>query len=231
MKTITLAAAGDQLGWDFSYETRVVPRGRFDGVLNGDLVIVGSGDPSLDDWDGGAATVFRSWAARLRELGVHEITGRIVGDDRIFSDDGLGSGWMWDDLAFSYSAPASGLQFNEGAAQVVVMPAQPLAMRRAQLAPAYADVALRGSVRTVQPGGGTVHRDAAVRAKFGDRVHGDHCTRRGPPGPDVASRTRPQYFVSAVQGRADRQRNRCAWSGRRPGRSVGKATSPIMKQR
>src|SRR5204862_3727465 len=69
MKTITLAAAGDQLGWDFSYETRVEPRGSIaDGVLNGDLVIVGSGDPSLDDWDGGATTVFRSWAARLREL-------------------------------------------------------------------------------------------------------------------------------------------------------------------
>jgi len=157
MKTITLAAAGEQLGWDFTYETVAVPSGPIaDGVLNGDLVIVGSGDPSLDDWDGGASAVFKSWATHLRELGVHTITGRIVGDDRIFSGDGLGAGWMWDDLGFSYSAPASGLQFNEGAAQVIVAPGAAIGDAATfSLAPGYADVALHGAVRTVQAGAAT----------------------------------------------------------------------------
>jgi serine-type D-Ala-D-Ala carboxypeptidase/endopeptidase (penicillin-binding protein 4) len=201
MKTLTLAVAGDQLGWDFTYETRVVPHGSIaDGVLNGDLVIVGSGDPSLDDWDGGATTVFGSWAARLRELGVHAVTGRIVGDDRVFSDDGLGSGWMWDDLAFSYSAPASGLQFNEGAAQVVVAPGAAIGdAATLSLAPAYADVALRGSVKTVQQGGGTSisMQQSARSSAIG--FTGTIALDAGRQVRTIAVPNPTQYFVSAVR--------------------------------
>ena len=123
LKTITLAVAADQLGWDYTFETRVVPHGTIlNGMLDGDLVVIGSGDPSLDDWDGAATTVFQAWAARLKDLGVPAVNGRIIGDDEVFADEGLGAGWTWDDLAFAYSAPASGLQFNEGAAQVVITP-------------------------------------------------------------------------------------------------------------
>ena len=201
MKTITLAAACDQLGWDFSYETRVVPRGSIaDGVLDGDLVIVGSGDPSLDDWDGSATTVFRSWAARLRELGVHAITGRIVGDDRVFSDDGLGSGWMWDDLAFSYSAPASGLQFNEGAAQVIVSPGAAIGdVAMLSIAPSYAGVAPRGTVRTVQAGGGASisMQQSARSSAIG--FTGTIALDAGRQVRTIAVQNPTQYFVSAVR--------------------------------
>jgi D-alanyl-D-alanine carboxypeptidase/D-alanyl-D-alanine-endopeptidase (penicillin-binding protein 4) len=121
LKTVTLAAAAERLGWDFTFVTRVVSDAPIvDGVLQGDLVIVGDGDPSLDDWDGQATTLFASWAAHLKNLGIRTIAGRVIGDDRAFGDEGLGSGWAWDDLAFSYSAPASGLQFNDGAAQLVI---------------------------------------------------------------------------------------------------------------
>src|SRR3954467_10482094 len=91
LKTVTLAVAADQLGWDYTYQTRVVPTGDVEnGTLNGDLVIIGSGDPSLDDWDNSASVVFRTWADRLREVGITRIAGRIVGDDRVFSDEGFG---------------------------------------------------------------------------------------------------------------------------------------------
>ncbi|HUS20518.1 MAG TPA: D-alanyl-D-alanine carboxypeptidase, partial [Aeromicrobium sp.] len=104
LKTVTLAVAADQLGWDYTYETRAVPGGTItNGVLEGDLVVVGSGDPSFDDWDGAASRVFESWAAQLRERGITAIGGRIVGNDDVFADEGLGAGWMWDDMAFGYS--------------------------------------------------------------------------------------------------------------------------------
>src|SRR5258708_39674604 len=46
MKIVTLAAAAEKLGWDYTYETRVLTAGPVnDGVLNGDLVVVGSGGP------------------------------------------------------------------------------------------------------------------------------------------------------------------------------------------
>src|SRR5262249_61419001 len=53
MKIVTLAAAAEKLGWDYTYDTTVRTYGRVDnGVLSGDLVVVGSGDPSLMATDG-----------------------------------------------------------------------------------------------------------------------------------------------------------------------------------
>src|SRR5512140_2838437 len=48
MKIVTLAAAAERLGWDFTYETRLVTSAPVvRGVLEGDLVVVGSGDPTI----------------------------------------------------------------------------------------------------------------------------------------------------------------------------------------
>lgn len=154
LKLLTLAVAADQLGWDFTYETRVVSDGHVDqGVLSGDLVIVGSGDPSLDDWEGDATAVFRTWAARLRERGVSSVAGRVVGDGRAFSDEGLGAGWAWDDLAYSYSAPARGLQFNQNAAQVVAAPGPaPGEPAIVTVKPPYAGLSLQSDVQTAEAG-------------------------------------------------------------------------------
>ncbi len=67
---ITLAAAAERLGWDFRFTTELSLSGPVDaGVLYGDLVVTGSGDPSLDDWDGKASGLFRQWAAELKARG------------------------------------------------------------------------------------------------------------------------------------------------------------------
>src|SRR5437763_526943 len=48
-KVVTLAVAADQLGWDYTYRTRLLTMGAIeDGVLKGDVVVVGSGDPTFD---------------------------------------------------------------------------------------------------------------------------------------------------------------------------------------
>lgn len=150
MKTVTLAVAADRLGWDFTFETRLVASGPIEnGELKGDLLIVGSGDPSLDDWDGTASAVFASWAAQLKALGVRTIRGRIIGDDHAFSDTGFGRGWMWDDMADDYSPPASGLQFNQGAAKVVISPGPSTGSPAVlSVVPPYAPVRLVNAVRT-----------------------------------------------------------------------------------
>jgi D-alanyl-D-alanine carboxypeptidase/D-alanyl-D-alanine-endopeptidase (penicillin-binding protein 4) len=121
MKVVTLAGAAEKLGWDFRYETRLVPLGTIsDGVLHGDMLVVGSGDPSIDDWDGAATRLFGEWSDRLKAAGVYAIEGRIIGDDNAFDDEGIGFGWSWDDLGASFAAGVSALQFNENAAQVTV---------------------------------------------------------------------------------------------------------------
>ncbi len=88
MKIVTLAAAAERLGWDYTYDTQVFAAGEIEsGTLRGDLIVVGSGDPSVTDKE--AEALFAEWAERLKSSGVRTIIGRIVGDDDAFEDNGL----------------------------------------------------------------------------------------------------------------------------------------------
>lgn len=126
MKLVTLAAAAERLGWDHRFETALLAAAPIrEGTLQGDLVVRGAGDPTLNA--PGADAVFPRWADALREIGIRRIAGRIVGDDDILDDGprdtpGLGSGWAWDDLPRGYAAPAGALQHRENLVEVVVAP-------------------------------------------------------------------------------------------------------------
>ena len=123
MKIVTLAAAAEKLGWDYRYETKVLAAGSVEGgTLQGDLVVVGSGDPSLVAADGMADRVFADWADRLKQRGIRTIAGRVIGDDNGFEEETLGFGWSWDDLPDDYAAGVGALQFNENAVRVTVAP-------------------------------------------------------------------------------------------------------------
>src|SRR5476649_378471 len=123
MKIVTLAAAAEKLGWDYRYETHVFAAGAVEGsTLQGDLVVAGSGDPSLVAADGMADRVFADWAERLKQRGIRTIAGRIIGDDNGFEKETLGFGWSWDDLPDDYAAGVGALQFNENAVRVSVTP-------------------------------------------------------------------------------------------------------------
>ena len=123
MKIVTLAAAAEKLGWDYTYETRVAAGGPIvNGTLEGDLIVIGSGDPSLMDGGDVGTSPFDAWIAQLSQHGVERIAGRIVGDDAVFPNQQLGFGWSWDDLADDYAAPFGALQFNENAVRVTVTP-------------------------------------------------------------------------------------------------------------
>ena len=123
LKVVTLAAAAEKLGWDFRYETKIFPGGPISGgVLHGDLIVAGAGDPSIDDWDGAATALFADWAVQLKAAGITAIDGRIVGDDNAFDDETMGLGWTMDDVAAGFAAGVSALQFNEGNVQLRLGP-------------------------------------------------------------------------------------------------------------
>jgi D-alanyl-D-alanine carboxypeptidase/D-alanyl-D-alanine-endopeptidase (penicillin-binding protein 4) len=152
MKIVTMAVAADRLGWDFRFTTEVKTRGAIEGgVLKGDLVVSGDGDPTMSDRDkANRYQAFEGWADKLKAAGITRIDGRVIGDDNLFDDQPLGEGWMWDDLTGSSAPPGGALQFNEDLVRVVITPAatagQPATVR---LDPEGSGLTLRANVMTV----------------------------------------------------------------------------------
>jgi len=115
-KLYTTAAALDILGPDYRFETRLVTDGTVeDGVLKGNLTVVGSGDPVIGGrfTDGDITAYFRAWADSLKAQGIRTIDGHIIGDDDAFDEEYLGYGWQFDDLPWWYAAELSALSFND----------------------------------------------------------------------------------------------------------------------
>jgi D-alanyl-D-alanine carboxypeptidase/D-alanyl-D-alanine-endopeptidase (penicillin-binding protein 4) len=121
-KIITGAVALAQLGADFRWTTTLLARGPVrDGVLDGDLVVRGDGDPTISShMRGDALAPLRDLADSLRARGITRIRGRIVAAPSPFTDAPLGLGWAWDDLDEAYSAGVDALYFNEGFTQILV---------------------------------------------------------------------------------------------------------------
>jgi PBP4 family serine-type D-alanyl-D-alanine carboxypeptidase len=121
MKILTLAAAAERLGWDYTFETILYPTGPvLDGTLQGDLVIRGNGDPSLNARQLLPGPVLDAWADVLAASGIRRIAGRLVGDDNAFDEESFGQGWPLDDLEEGYSAPVGALQVYEDAVTVSI---------------------------------------------------------------------------------------------------------------
>jgi D-alanyl-D-alanine carboxypeptidase/D-alanyl-D-alanine-endopeptidase (penicillin-binding protein 4) len=123
MKILTLATCAERLGWNYTFETRLVSSGVIDGgVLKGDLIAIGTGDPSLGTRVGDGGRTMAAWADELWNAGIRAIDGRLIGDDNAFEDEGIGAGWSWDDLAYGYGAPVGALSFDENAVELAIRP-------------------------------------------------------------------------------------------------------------
>jgi D-alanyl-D-alanine carboxypeptidase/D-alanyl-D-alanine-endopeptidase (penicillin-binding protein 4) len=116
VKLLTSAAALEQLGPDYRYRTAVYADGPVeDGTLKGNLIVRGSGDPTLGGYRQreDPTQVFRRWADSLKARGITHIAGNIVGDDSRIDETPLGKGWSWSDISYAYAAEIGGLVFNE----------------------------------------------------------------------------------------------------------------------
>jgi D-alanyl-D-alanine carboxypeptidase/D-alanyl-D-alanine-endopeptidase (penicillin-binding protein 4) len=122
-KLLTGSTALTQLGPDYRWPTTLWARGPVrGGVLEGDLVVRGQGDPSISAHAraGDALAPLRALGDSLRARGVTRIRGRIVAAPSPFTDSPLGYGWSYDDLDAPYSAGVDALYFNEGFSEIAV---------------------------------------------------------------------------------------------------------------
>ena len=118
MKLISTGAALHALGGDYRYETKLGYDGSIiEGVLMGDLYIIGGGDPTIASKDTIAIPIgqtFAQWEKAIRNAGIREIDGRVIGTSgNFFSGMTEEPTWLWNDIGTYYGAGATGLMFYE----------------------------------------------------------------------------------------------------------------------
>jgi serine-type D-Ala-D-Ala carboxypeptidase/endopeptidase (penicillin-binding protein 4) len=116
MKLATTATALAQLGADYRFRTLFgVRREPANGVIDGDLIVIGRGDPTVSDrMQGDARRAMLAIADSLVARGVKEIRGKLVSAGDAFPDPPFGTGWAWDDLGHAFGAGVDELLFDEG---------------------------------------------------------------------------------------------------------------------
>jgi D-alanyl-D-alanine carboxypeptidase/D-alanyl-D-alanine-endopeptidase (penicillin-binding protein 4) len=119
-KVVAVAAGVEGVGWSHTFETTLQATAPVvDGVLQGDLIVTGSGDPSIG---GRGGDDFTSWADALKAAGIRRIDGRVIGDDDAFDDPRPGAMWAWDDLGYTSGSLYGALNFAENRMTVTVTP-------------------------------------------------------------------------------------------------------------
>ncbi len=134
----SLQTLGPNFRFSTTFETDDDPR---DGAIDGDLYLVGSGDPTLtrDDLRAGAATVARD---------IHRIDGALVTDASLFSGPEVNRAWDPDDLQYGYAAGTSALSLDQGTVEIHLVPTSVGAPARVRVVPASTDVRTTGAVTT-----------------------------------------------------------------------------------
>ena len=201
-KLLTTAAAAERLGWDYRYTTRLLSTGPIavDGTLEGDLIVVGSGDPSINPRHPERWRAFDDWAASLKAKGIRIIQGRVIGDDNAFAEPGWGFGWSWDDLYYGYGAEPSALQFNENKIEVMVGPGIASGARAIiSTSPLGHSLVIDHGVTTVAPGDRTSVDLSRMPGTSFVAVRGQIAADSAPLTIDAAVDNPTRFFVTALR--------------------------------
>jgi D-alanyl-D-alanine carboxypeptidase/D-alanyl-D-alanine-endopeptidase (penicillin-binding protein 4) len=124
-KLFSTALALATLGPEYRVRTTVESNGTpdADGLLNGDLILIGRGDANLsnrkfpfdkkEEREGPPEKSLAEFAGAVASRGVKEVTGDVIADDSMFQHEKFPSGWLVDDILWSYGAAVSAIVVND----------------------------------------------------------------------------------------------------------------------
>ncbi len=136
MKLFTTALALAKLGPEYRFHTPLETRGTIssEGVLGGDLALVGRGDPNLsnrkfpyelkEEFDGPPEKALVELADAVVAKGVKEISGDVVGDDSYFPRERYPNGWEIDDMVWEYGAAISAIVLDDNTVALTLSPGE-----------------------------------------------------------------------------------------------------------
>src|SRR5712692_8320864 len=161
MKLFTTALALAKLGPDFRFHTTLETPGTIssEGVLNGDLVLVGRGDPNLsnrkfpyelkEEFDGPPEKALVELADALVAKGVKEISGDVFGDDSYFLRERYPNGWEIGDMVWEYGAAISAIVVDDNTVALTLTPGEQAGNPvQAALTPTTPDFTVENDVTT-----------------------------------------------------------------------------------
>lgn len=118
MKSVTIASASDVMKIDHEMVTPVYIDGKVDhdGVLAGNLIIEGCGDPSVNTkkWPASEDIVAEIVDA-LRKEGIKEIKGNVIIDESALAGASTPPGWASGDLATYYGTGNHAFNYSDNA--------------------------------------------------------------------------------------------------------------------
>jgi D-alanyl-D-alanine carboxypeptidase/D-alanyl-D-alanine-endopeptidase (penicillin-binding protein 4) len=153
LKVVTTSAALGVLGKFYRYETKIYFTGNFDkatGVLNGDIIIKGSGDPTLNSdlfkTKSDTNDITDKWAEILKEKGLKEIKGSIIGDASCYEQQ-IPANWIWGDISNYFGVAPCGLSFNDNLYSIVFSSAETGSQAKViEIKPNYSSIVLEHEV-------------------------------------------------------------------------------------
>jgi D-alanyl-D-alanine carboxypeptidase/D-alanyl-D-alanine-endopeptidase (penicillin-binding protein 4) len=210
LKLVTTAAAALRLGSRFEWVTTLGTRGtrRPDGVLEGDLIVVGSGDPDFSGrfHGGNPAAVFERWADALLRENVREVTGDLLLDDTAFDREFYPAVWEEKYLVEWFAAQTAGLSLNDNCIDLTLRPgAQPGDPIGIAASPETAHVRIVNAAKTVP--GKVDEKLALLRAKGSNeiRVTGTLGVQCGPGTHYITVHDPVTYFGTVLKETLERK--------------------------
>jgi serine-type D-Ala-D-Ala carboxypeptidase/endopeptidase (penicillin-binding protein 4) len=165
-KLVVSVVASALLPPDWKVKTSLYGGPVLNGVLQGDLVLYGRGDPTIgrrcyatDSTLAGVCDTdpfarLRQLVDTLRAKGVRAVTGSVVGDGSYFETTLIHPNWEAFDLNWWYAAPVSGLGFNDNSVDFDWGPGPaPGTPAIITMRPNLGDIAFENRTVTVAPGG------------------------------------------------------------------------------
>lgn len=116
-KVITASTSFELLGQNYIYKTALGYTGFIEnGILNGDIIIKGSGDPTLGSWrynETSEEKILSEFKDAISRKGIHQITGHVYADESAWKGEIIPDGWIWEDIGNYYGAGARALNWRE----------------------------------------------------------------------------------------------------------------------
>ncbi len=171
-KLVTSVAAFELLGKTFSYTTSLYASGKIvNGILNGDLYVKGSGDPTFGSWRYNVTkenVVLRKFTEALNAAGIKGLTGKIYSDQQGWTN-AIPDGWIWQDVGNYYGAAAYGLNWRENQYDLLLTSGNTIGdtVKISGVKPLMYNMRFRSELRTTPEGEG---KDAYIYLPVGSDV-------------------------------------------------------------